>query len=563
MSLIEFADFSFRYAGSPDAALKNIDLEINEGEILVVCGRSGSGKSTLLRCLKEGITPAGQITGRLISKLGANDTAVVFQDPETQLVCGSVMEDLAFYMENLGYTREAMRHNMAETVGFFSIEALLHRDPNELSGGQKQMVVLCAALMASPKLLLLDEPVSQLDPIAVRNFLDTLARINTELGVTIVLTEHRLDDCMTIADRLAVMDDGKILYAGETRQVLKHITLEENLRSMLFVPEIPRASLCFTCLTGSDPSLSENSFKEPEGEVCLTAKELRRCFRDRITPESSQRFVNTEKAETISPKGSPGFFRGENAAAIWEKLLVLKNVFFAYEESADYILRNLFLDLYRGECVCLVGGNGSGKTTLLKLICNIIKPLSGVRRSEKLRIAYMPQDIQSFFRFESVREELNFNTDGAEPDENLLTEFGLSGLLQRHPYDLSGGEASKLALCCILLKKPDLILLDEPTKGMDPYAKSLLSQRLKAAQAAVVCATHDLEFAARLATRCAMLFDGSISVSAAPREFFSRNQYYTTALGRAIRPFYPNAITLEDVMELCGKEASLFLRDSS
>ena len=523
MNLITMAGFSFCYAQSSGAALKNISLDIRAGEIFVICGRSGSGKSTLLRCLKKEITPAGRSTGQFVSELSSQDVAVVFQNPETQLVCGTVMEDLAFTMENLGVDRENMRHGMAETVGFFGLEDLLHRAPNELSGGQKQLAVLCAALMTSPKLLLLDEPVSQLDPIAAKGFLDTLARINAELGVTIVMTGHRLDDCVALADRLAVMDGGTVAAMGETRPVLRRMASDTRLMS--FVPEIPRASL----------------LADPEGEACLTAKELR---------------------NRLSPAGFASAAHRESEPCTGEKLLSLKNIFFAYGESTGCILRNLSLALGRGERVCLIGGNGSGKTTLLRLIGGIIKPLSGAYRAGKLRIAYMPQEIQSYFRFESVREEIDFDAGGQTADETLLAELGLSGLLQRHPFDLSGGEAGKLVLYCILQKKPDLILMDEPTKGLDPYAKQWLARLIKEAQTTVVCATHDLEFAARFAMRCLMLFDGSIAISSPPRAFLSRNQYYTTALGRAMRPVCPDAILFEDVMPLCEKDARLSLRDS-
>lgn len=536
MSLIEFHDFSFQYAQnaqSGESAVKNISLTVNEGEFLVICGRSGSGKSTLLRCMKEETTPAGRSTGSFVTALSSSETAVVFQDPDTQLVCSTVIEDLAFYMENLGYTRENMRHTMAETVGFFGIESLLHRDPNDLSGGQKQMVVLCAALMTNPRLLLLDEPVSQLDPIASKSLLDTLVRINRELGVAIVMTEHRLDDCIAVADKLAVMEDGKILCMGETGSILKRMVSDNDDSGRLFVPEIPKASY----------------YIAPKAQVCLTGKELRSlvlsnnienrglCFEKESSPKKENLSKENLQKENLQKEEM-------------KKLIKLKNIFFAYDESTDFVLRNLFLNIYKGERVCLMGGNGSGKTTLLKLICKIIRPLSGTLHMEKLGIAYMPQDVKSYFRFETVKEEIDHNRGGGETDEKLLEEMGLSKLLQRHPLDLSGGEAGKLALYCLLLKKSRLILMDEPTKGMDPYGKRLLAVYLKASGATVVCATHDLEFAAGFATRCVMLFDGSVSISSNPAEFFGRNHYYTTALSRAMRPLCNNIITFEDVKKL-------------
>lgn len=512
MEIISFENYSFQYALGAAPAIQNIDLSVSEGEILVICGKSGSGKSTLLRCIKKDIRPAGADSGKLKTILRSHEIAIVFQDPDTQLVNQTVMDDLIFHMENLGYDNASMKKNMAETVGFFGLEPILHRNVNELSGGQKQLVALCAALMLRPKVLLLDEPVSQLDPIAAREFWDTVLHVNKELGVSLIITEHRMDQIIAFAERIAIMREGSISYLGEPKEIFTRIYTDNNRESLPFIPDIPL--LCLSI--GLAPYSTPNEFQKN-----ATA--------DNVRP--------LPKKDSIQRSDKP--------------ILRMKNIFFSYEHrgTEHFILRNLFLDLYKGEKLCLLGGNGAGKSTLLKLLCKIIRPLSGSVSIGKNRVAYMPQEIRSFFRFETVRAELRHSA-GGEIDSRLPELFGIGNLLERHPLDLSGGEAQKLVLACILMTKPDIILLDEPTRGLDPYAKQEIGEILRLLPAAIVMATHDMSFAAGFAERCAMLFDGSISFSAPPQDFFSFNRYYTTPVNRGVRHICPHAITYEEALSL-------------
>ncbi|MGL5439723.1 MAG: energy-coupling factor ABC transporter ATP-binding protein, partial [Filifactoraceae bacterium] len=241
--IITFEGFSFQYAGSNKVALHDIDFNITKGEITVLVGASGSGKTTLLKCIKEEIAPVGLQSGSIIRQIPSSDICMVFQNPEVQLVCGSVRYDLVFHMENLGIPREVMKRRLAETCCYFGIEPLLHKKPEELSGGQKQLIALCAALMVQPTLLLLDEPLSQLDPLATLEFLDLLKRINQEFGVTILMSEHRLSDCIGIADTIAIMDKGEMVEFGETRRVLENIWKNKKEHLFMHIPEITRASL--------------------------------------------------------------------------------------------------------------------------------------------------------------------------------------------------------------------------------------------------------------------------------------------------------------------------------
>ncbi|MDR1604380.1 MAG: ATP-binding cassette domain-containing protein [Gracilibacteraceae bacterium] len=531
MDMICMENFTFTYAaGTADPArppagpaCAGINLTVAAGDFLVLCGRSGSGKSTLLRQMKPSIAPAGERSGQARVNLPPGDIAIVRQDPDSQLVLSTVAEDLVFEMENLGYERAHMRKRLAETAAFFGLEALLHRSPRDLSGGQKQLVALCAALMTDPRLLLLDEPAAQLDPIAAQNFMDTLARVHAELEVAVVMTEHRLERALPHANRLVVLAAGRVAAQGEPAAVLEALARGGDEDAAAFIPAIPRFYLYWAKKTGAAPA-----------PLCLTPGDLRR--------------------RVVSPAGLPPPAAPEPARpgpqSAGGDLLRVRDVFFAYADSADYVLRNLNFVLAAGERVCLMGGNGAGKSTLLRLLAGALKPLAGrVQRPSAPRVAYLPQNIRAYFRWATVGEELRYSAGGDEGAAQALgAEFGLTPLLDRHPFDLSGGELQKTALCCLLLTGADIFLLDEPTKSLDPYGRDLLATALAGTKTAVVAATHDLEFAADFATRCAMLFDGNIVYTLPPREFFSGNRYYTTPLNLALRHLNAYIVSLRDVV---------------
>lgn len=401
---------------------------------------------------------------------------------------------------------------MAEMVGFFGIEEILHTDPTQLSGGQKQLVVLCAAMMTRPKLLLLDEPISQLDPIHAQQVLDILVRLNSDLGVTIVMVEHRLDECISRADKLVCMDHGEIIYSGAVKTCLKKML--ENNYLQLFVPDIPRLSSILT--QGEKQCLDYKEWKQEIGQYNASVLPLKN-------------ICHTQG----------------------DKILTADNLFFAYQDSQDYVIRNLSMTINQGSMICLFGGNGSGKTTFLKLLAGIYRPLHGRIKHHKLKICYFPQDVYSYFRFEHVREEFAFDCPCAFEEHPLYDAWKIQELLDCNPMDLSGGEATKVVLYCMIAKNPDLILLDEPTRGLDPYAKQQFITQLSQAHQTVICATHDLVFAAEFATDCVLMFDGSIAASEPPETFFVCNDYYTTPVSRCIRNTCKTALTYQDVMTLC------------
>lgn len=522
--LIALRDYGFTYAMGTEPALRHISLEIQEGDFVVLCGASGSGKSTLLEVLKPDLAPCGTSVGKIEASLSPQETAIVFQNPEAQLLTTSVLGDLALPMENRGLPPQVMRRRMAETVSFFGLEPLLHRGPELLSGGEKQLVALCAALMMQPELLLLDEPAAQLDPIASRAFFDMLRRVHEELGITIVLAEHRLDEAAALGNRLVLLQSGEIQYTGVPEEVFRSVWSRGDEAFLPFVPQVP---LCALSLDEAKP-------------LALTPPQLRERFRPllqagRIIPGPGQAPL---------PSGKP--------------VLAFRDVCFSYEKG-EPVLQNLRMELYENEMLCLLGGNGSGKSTLLKLAAGLLSPRAGrVKRTKNLRIGYLPQSLQSCFLADTLEEALQDSRERGgrtlEEQERLEEAFGLTELLGRHPYDLSGGEQQRAAFASLLLRRPDVLLLDEPTKGLDPAAKAFLGEVLHRLSMPVLLATHDIPFAAAFADRCAMLFDGAVADAACPRSFFQGSRYYTTAIGQALSPLGSDAILYEDVLSLCGRE---------
>lgn len=522
--LLALRDFGFTYAMGEAPALRHISLEIWEGDFIVLCGASGSGKSTLLELLKPDIAPCGTLRGELETALAPRETAIVFQNPEAQLLTTSVLNDLALPMENRGLPPQLMRRRMAETVSFFGLEDLLHRAPERLSGGEKQLVSLCAALMEQPKLLLLDEPAAQLDPIAARAFFDMLRRVHEELGVTVVLAEHRLDEAAALANRLALLEEGAIRYTGAPEEVFQSIWRGRDEAFLPFLPQAPRCSLAI----------------DETARPALTPPQLRERCRPLIHAGS-----NTEEPEEGSlPAGKP--------------VVEFRDVCFSYEQG-EPVLQNLRFALHEKEVLCLLGGNGSGKSTLLKLAAGLLTPRAGrVKRGKGMRIGYLPQSLEACFLADTLATVLQESREKGgctcAEQQRLVKAFGLTELLERHPYDLSGGERQRAAFAALLLRRPEALLLDEPTKGLDPAAKQFFGAVLRGISMPVLLATHDIPFAAAFADRCAMLFDGSLADAAPPRAFFRGSRYYTTAIGQALSPLGSDAILYEDVLTLCGRK---------
>ena len=547
MAHFEIRNLTFSYAAAKGHhSLENVSLSIEQGEFLVLCGASGSGKSTLLRQLKAVLTPSGKRSGEVLfhgvplSQVSDRDQAAkigfVMQNPDDQIVTDKVWHELAFGLESLGCDQKTMRARVAEMACYFGIQDWFHRDVATLSGGQKQLLNLASIMAMQPEVLILDEPTSQLDPIAASDFLNTVRKINTELGTTVLITEHRLEDIFPYADRAVVMDDGKIL-ADDTPSRVGQLLFARNHPMFTAMPTPVRVFYGAGC----------------SGESPLTVRQGR-SWLSREFPEAPEK--NTVPAPALPEEV-------ENPA------LVLKELWFRYEKDSPDILRGVSAQVPAGSLYAILGGNGAGKSTTLKAISGICRPYRGkvtlfgkpmekYKSSELFRgcLAMLPQDPKSLFVKKSVREELEEMTKDTSAISEIARLCQIESLLGSHPYDLSGGEQQRAALAKVLLTKPRLLLLDEPTKGIDCFFKETFAKilaDLKTQGITVVMVSHDVEFCARYADVVAMFFDGQILTADTPRRFFGANSFYTTAAHRMSRHVFDGAVTAEDVITLYRK----------
>ena len=538
METYTIRNLNFCYPEQRQPVLCHIDIDIPQGDFLVLCGPSGSGKSTLLRQLKPVLAPHGRRSGEILFegkplqeldiRTQAGSIGFVQQSPENQIVTDKVWHELAFGLESLGYDTPAIRRRVAEMASFFGIESWFYRNVTELSGGQKQLLNLASVMVMQPKVLILDEPTSQLDPIAASDFLATLGKINRELGTTVILTEHRLEDAFPKASSVAVLDRGSLITTGTPQRVGE--ALKEQGHSMfLAMPAAMR-------IWASVPSCAECPVTVREG-------------RDWITSYASGHRLQDIPAD-------------ESNSCSDETVISAENLWFKYEKELPDVVKGLDLTVRKGEFLTVMGGNGTGKTTTLKLLSGILKPYRGeVHISGKAGV--LPQDPQALFVKKTVREDLyeifrGKKTDMKAKDAQVaraVTLCRLEDLLDRHPYDLSGGEQQRAALAKVLLLNPDILMMDEPTKGLDAEFKQQFAQILQVLLnngVAVVMVSHDIEFCAEYADRCALFFDGGIVAEGTPREFFSGNSFYTTSANRIARSVVHNAVTVADVITACG-----------
>ena len=530
MELASIQNLTFTYPEQDREVLRDVSLSLRPGDFAVLAGPSGSGKSTLLRQLKTVLTPHGKRRGNITlqgvpiddipTAVQAAKIGFVMQSPDSQIVTDKVWHELAFGLESLGVSNSEIRGKVAEMASFFGIQTWFHMETNRLSGGQKQLLNLASIMVLQPELLILDEPTSQLDPIAATDFLQTLGRINRELGTTILICEHRLEDVIPMANRLIVMDRGQVI-ADDTPVRSFEILRKENHPMLLSMPTPMRV-------------WSAVNF---EGECPLTVSD----GRNALTVLASHR--------TLKPVPERPYVRPEGAPCI-----ELREAWFRYEKDSPDILKGVSLEAYPGELLCILGGNGTGKSTTLGVLSGTKKPYRGNRIAKNVKISALPQNPQMLLVKNSVREELlSIADEGAAGEMAALCR--LDGLLDRHPYDLSGGEQQRTALAKVLLQKPDILLLDEPTKGLDNDFKALFAGILRDLTDRGVCiimVSHDVEFCAGNADRCALFFDGGIVTVDAPQPFFAGKSFYTTAANRMARHLLPGAVTPEDIITACG-----------
>ena len=552
MAHFQIKDLSFSYpTAKGKKSLDGVSLSIEKGEYIVLCGKSGSGKTTLLRQLKSVLAPHGKKQGEILfngtpiekvnQRVQSAKIGYVMQNPDDQIVTDKVWHELAFGLESLGCDQKTMRARVAEMACYFGIQDWFHRDVANLSGGQKQLLNLASIMAMQPEVLILDEPTSQLDPIAASDFLNTVRKINIELGTTVIITEHRLEDIFPYADRAVVMDGGKIIADDTPRNIGKLLYKQKN---DMFAA-MPTPIRVFYGAGGN-------------GDCPLTVREGR-TWLSKTYPEP---MVNILPAEELDDE-------------IEKPALSLKELWFRYEKDSPDVLRGVSADVPAGTLYAIVGGNGAGKSTTLKAVCGICKPYRGKvkvfgKPVEKYKstelfggcLAMLPQDPKSLFVKKTVREDLAEMTKDEKRIAEIAAVCEIESLLSSHPYDLSGGEQQRSALAKVLLTNPKLLLLDEPTKGIDSFFKEKLATilcKLKEQGITIVMVSHDVEFCAKYADMVSMFFDGQMLTTDTPRRFFGNNSFYTTAANRMSRHVFSMAVTAEDVVELCrqNKEAAV------
>ena len=641
MEKIEINNLSFRYGNTK--ALDGISLSLAQGDFLVLCGRSGCGKSTLLRQFKPALATSGTRSGEILidgkpvtglsEREQASRIAFVTQNPDDQIVADKVWHELAFGLESLGFENAEIRRRVAEMASFFGIKEQYNKNVSELSGGQKQLLCIASAMTLEPELLILDEPTSQLDPIAASELISTLGRINRELGTTVILSEHRPEDSFGFANKVAVMESGKLVAFGNPSEVGKRLR-EESSPAFFAMPAAMRvyAGVGF-------------------GECPVTVRDGRKWLNG---------FSKTHEVKKNAPRrrvNSPG-----------ETMLSADEIWFRYEKELPDTVKGLSLEVGRGEMFALLGSNGSGMTTTLRLLAGLEEPQRG-EITRRGKIGMLPQDPKLLLNKGSVRDELGLtvsqekfqnnaawgersgmptnpkpsgncvsekpehtseretlqrnaavgeqisvptnqkstNTDRVHDEPNLMSEqetpefnaaskrvgangnpsdgnavcdenfsagqhdqnsagaehrdanalirlCRLGGLLDRHPYSLSGGEQQRVALAKVLITKPDILLLDEPTKGLDAVFRITLASildELRKNGTAILLVSHDTEFCAAYADRCGLFFDGAIVSTGEPAEFFGGMSYYTTPTSRIARGIC-DAVTPDGLITACG-----------
>lgn len=547
MALLQLENVSYGYS-KEQLVLHNINLSIEEGEFVTIFGPSGSGKSTLLKLLKPNSIDQGELNGEILyekrpfsqldKKQQVSEIGFVYQNPNHQIVVEDVWHELAFGLENIGLSTAEMKVRIGEMANFFGIQHWFRKKVSDLSGGQKQILNIASVLVLHPKLLILDEPTAQLDPIAAKELVDMLGRINRDLGVTIVIVEHRLEELLPYTTQFVCLKDGTIVTAGSNdvffSKLIKKLPIWKS-----YLPAVVQLSLAL----------------QPSDKPALTIQQGRALLK------------------TCSHLLQAPLIEQEVQGKV---ILELKGISFRYHRDQNDILQQLQLKVYEGEIISLLGGNGAGKSTLLQTIAGQKKIYKGKIYLHKERVRYnkkvyqqeiglLPQDPQLLFLEATILKdfELFGKRHGLTKEEcqnRILAtskKLGITNLLQHHPEDLSGGELQKVAIAKLLLYKPRLLLLDEPTKGLDPQGKEDMVYLLKEMQKegmTIVIVTHDTEFASQVSSRCGLFFDGHIPAVEEPHCFFMNNHFYTTAANQLAKLHERKIILTHELLDGIFKE---------
>lgn len=529
MALYSVKDLSFSYTNGKKPALSDVSLSINEGSFVLLCGSTGGGKTTLLRMLKQLIAPSGEKSGEIlydgqdITKIAASrlvgEIGYVFQNVDTQIVCEMVYDELEFGLKNLGLGEPERRRRIAETAGVFGMDTLLSSKVETLSGGKKQQLNLASVLAMDPRVLILDEPTAQLDPVSAAEFMSVIGRLNSRYGITVILSEQNLDEALALADTVCVMNEGRVICCEEKNSAVK------KMLTMDFMKNALPASVRLSALFG--------------------AQELA------VTPLQARALLAQNKNRIRVKEASENSVGAKTAIEI-------KSAVFRYEKNTPDVLKGTTLSAKYGQLLCIMGANGSGKTTLLEVAAGINKPHFGsIKKAQGSRVSYLCQSEVLCFVRDTLLQDAEFFCEISGIDKSRIAQTmeaypffkELKDIKDQNILDLSGGQLQMAALFKVLLSGADILLLDEPSKGLDSDLKQKLGEMLCAIKQAGVCiiaATHDTEFAAAFADRVCLLFDGQVVSAAAPRTFFAENIYYTTPLARITRPVIRGIVTEKD-----------------
>lgn len=627
MKIIELKKLSFRYSGEDKKVLSDIDLAIEEGGFYVICGASGSGKSTLLRQLKTSLQPVGQRSGRILyygrdleevsqytqsAKIG-----FVFQNPDTQIVTDKVWHELAFGLESIGMPQDMICVRVAEMASYFGIQNWFYQSTDTLSGGQKQLLNLASVMVMHPKVLLLDEPVSQLDPIAAADFMATVHKLHAEFGITVIMAEHSLEEVAAYVDEVIFMKEGRLIAKGKMEELGNILeTHDPSMEEILTVPmQIARGyeklqkkkedtafttndRIPYTVALGQKwmaqrfPLAKQEEIKgfpftkQEETEKFAFAKQEEAQRFLGAKQEEAGRFTSVKQKEKKSlPAKDPKKQNRGKRSFDGKKIpfaIQCTELCYHYPQADVDVVEHLSLFVEEGAIFALMGGNGSGKTTTLHLLGGLLKPQKGTieffgrsltkYKEKELRngiLGVLPQDPTTLFVRKTVEEDLYevledqkeqnqiktfFGETKQEIWQNVIALLGIEDLLKKHPYDLSGGEQQKAALAKVLLRQPAILLLDEPTKGLDAGSKKRLGELLvglSQKKVTILMVSHDIEFCAKYATKTGLFFDGNIASMQDTKEFFVENHFYTTAANRMCRNYFPDVVTVQDAIRVC------------
>ena len=581
MAKLEIRNLTFTYPLADKPALSDVTLTVDQAEFVVICGKSGCGKSTLLRQLKKNLIPYGEKEGSVLyrgheiaeldDRMSTTDLGFVQQNPDNQLVTDKVWHELAFGLESLGLDNQTIRRKVAEMASFFDMQSWFRKGVAELSGGQKQLLNLASVMVMQPKVLILDEPTSQLDPIAAEEFLKTVYKINRDLGTTVIISEHRLENLIPMADRVIVMDQGRIIANDDPWNIGDFLAGESAEERHPMFYGMPSVMKIYSGCGGSKMKRGLKETAEGRHLAPLTIRD------GRLWLEA----VLGDPEEFTAKSPSPVASEPLGADILRDPIITIKDLWHQYDRHSGEVLRGLSLEVREGELFCLMGGNGAGKSTTLKAVAGIIKPQRGTIHVDGLKVckentgklmgkvmAMVPQNPQALFTEITVEEELAealydrklAAEEVAKRVDAMLDTMEITHLRKSHPYDLSGGEQQRLALGKILLLEPKILLLDEPTKGLDPFFKITLAgifRKLRDQGVTLFMVSHDVEFCAEYGDRCAMFFDGDVVSCGQAKEFFAGNSFYTTTANRIVRQWNDQLVTWEEVARWVEQNTTL------